>query len=125
MVPSWRMGRRALARHTACLDHEVGTELHTCLSIHFPLCLKFAHIIIGYSIERGRRGEMPQTAGVIPRAVADIFAWIHKPRKSTAAISVYCSFVQIYNEQVSKITPSLVFPFFGIAYSIIFSHTLT
>ena len=37
-------------------------------------------------------------AGVIPRAIAEVFEMAHDPR--VLSFSVYCSFVQIYNEQL-------------------------
>jgi len=47
---------------------------------------------------------LPAAAGVIPRAVVDIFTELKRrraePGGKSLAISIYCSFVQIYNEQV-------------------------
>ncbi len=46
-------------------------------------------------------GQLPETAGVIPRAVHDLFAAIKASSSSApSTIAVYCSFVQIYNEQL-------------------------
>ena len=62
----------------------------------------------GYNISmEGRRLAhvgLPEAAGIIPRAVFDIFAAIKKRRVELGSkappVSIYCSFVQIYNEQV-------------------------
>ena len=44
---------------------------------------------------------MAETAGVIPRAISEIFSGIRKKNLSESTI-VYCSFVQIYKEQVIR-----------------------
>ena len=44
-------------------------------------------------------GAVPASAGVIPRAVRDVFAHIEKRAQHTN-FTVYCSFLQIYNEHI-------------------------
>jgi kinesin family protein 3/17 len=43
-------------------------------------------------------GSQPENAGLIPRAISEIFELAK--RKDTIQLSVYCSFVQIYNENL-------------------------
>lgn len=52
-------------------------------------------------------GKLPEGAGVIPRAMHDLFVAIHAQQQQPSAtsdpgtkVTVYCSFVQIYNEQL-------------------------
>lgn len=55
-----------------------------------------------------RAGKLPEGAGVIPRAVHDLFVAIQAQQRQQSSSSsdsrtkttVYCSFVQIYNEQL-------------------------
>lgn len=56
----------------------------------------------GYTAELFKKGgRLPESVGIIPRAIADLFASIRKRGADEAeAVTVYCSFVQIYNEQV-------------------------
>ena len=45
--------------------------------------------------------RLPEDAGIIPRAVHDIFAAMHRRQAAgLPEVAVYCSFVQIYNEHV-------------------------
>jgi hypothetical protein len=57
----------------------------------------------GYNTGHGKRGRLPEPAGVIPRAIADVFTGIRR-KEGQADVTVYCSFVQIYNEQVRSLT---------------------
>ncbi len=56
----------------------------------------------GPPTENGSRTNMsnPDVIGLIPRAINDIFELGNKSDKGIIKLSVYCSFVQIYNEQL-------------------------
>ncbi len=56
----------------------------------------------GPPTENGSRTNMsnPDVIGLIPRAISDIFELGSKGDKGIIKLSVYCSFVQIYNEQL-------------------------
>jgi hypothetical protein len=57
----------------------------------------------GYAAARPGRAtpQLPDGAGIIPRAIADIFTTVHRREAAQLApVAIYCSFVQIYNEQV-------------------------
>lgn len=58
-------------------------------------------------LSRYRPGLQKSSAGIIPRAIKDIFASVVQKEASASsggdgvqAVMVYCSFVQIYNEQI-------------------------
>lgn len=45
--------------------------------------------------------QLPDGAGIIPRAIADIFTMARRREAAQLPpVAIYCSFVQIYNEQV-------------------------
>ena len=54
----------------------------------------------GFSPNDIHRGRLPEKVGVIPRAIADVFMAIRRREAKGKKVTVYCSFVQIYNEQV-------------------------
>lgn len=51
-------------------------------------------------LSRYRPGLQKSSAGIIPRAIKDIFAAVVQRETSQQSMAVYCSFVQIYNEQI-------------------------
>ena len=59
--------------------------------------------LTGISSHAVNRGKLSETAGIIPRAIADVFMAVRRREAKGNKITVYCSFVQIYNEQVREL----------------------
>ncbi|TYZ66492.1 hypothetical protein PybrP1_008000, partial [[Pythium] brassicae (nom. inval.)] len=51
-------------------------------------------------VSRYRPGLQKSSAGIIPRAIKDIFAAVVHKEAAQQSMVVYCSFAQIYNEQI-------------------------
>lgn len=108
-APSWRTGRRARARRTACSAppvREKETERGWFwITIRFDPSSHTAYRTntTGYATTRPGRAtpQLPEGAGIIPRAIADIFTTVRRREAAQLPpVAIYCSFVQIYNEQV-------------------------
>ncbi len=80
-----------------------GSYCSTCLVDH-PFYAQYnppsSHT--GYATTTGRATpQLPDGAGIISRAIADIFTTVRRREAAQLPpIAIYCSFVQIYNEQV-------------------------
>jgi hypothetical protein len=121
--PSWPTGRRARARRTPCSAPKVGRSLltsHSRLALptfsspppsvapsppaFLPSLTTFSSLLVcvGYTLELAKAGRLPEVVGIIPRAIRDVFTAVRGRPPGDGQVTVFCSFVQIYNEQVRR-----------------------
>lgn len=83
-----------------------GASPHQSLPRHANHLPNPPNCCSGYAAARPGRAtpQLPEGAGIIPRAIADIFTMARRREAAQLPpVAIYCSFVQIYNEQVRYI----------------------
>ena len=64
-----------------------------------PISESSAHILAHKDLRSVQTRDV-ENVGLIPRAINEIFQTVSSPSADVIQVSVYCSFVQIYNENL-------------------------